>query len=374
MLRSGTIILVCLIACLTGCCVPGHPVESVRVLQDIAAGPKPTALKRDTPEPQRQTVSYVSGQRTLCADLYLPGNGAPEARLLLVPGVARAGYRDERLVAFAQTLARAKFAVLVPDFPNVRRLEVGPGDAREINAAFRHLVSLSGFGPPDRAGLVAASYAVGPTILAALEPDLQGRVKFILAVGGYYNLEETLTFAITGYYRDRTKPNPEWRHMDPLPYAKWVFLSSNLARVPSARDRCLLREIAQRKLDDPDASVDALTRRLGPSGRSFYNLLTTNDPDRVPVLLSRLPRAVQSDIRALNLADRDLSGLDLELILIHGRNDDSIPYTESKALAAAAPHVRFFLVNNLAHVDIQKGGLMDGLRLWCAIDDLLSHR
>ncbi len=361
--------------CMTACCVPGRPIESLKVVQDIAAsGANPTALKQSTAEPERKTVKYESIGRTRSGDLYLPGNRPPEAGIVLVPGVARQGYRDPRLVALANTLARAKFAVLVPDLPNVRRLEVGPEDAHEIAMAFQYLAAQPALAPGGRAGLAAASYAVGPAVLAALEPGVRDKVRFVMGVGGYYDIEEVLTFAITGYYRDTTKRDAPWQKMEPSEYAKWVFLLSNLKRVPNGRDRRLLRQIAETKLEEPKAEVGALARRLGPQGKAFYKLLTAENPERISGLMEKLPAPVRKDVEALNLATKDLAQLRAELILIHGRNDVSIPYTESKALAAAAPRSRLFLINNLAHVDIQKSGLTDALRLWCAIDELLSYR
>ena len=361
--------------CLTACCVPGRPFESLKVVQDVAAsGANSTALKQSTAEPQRKSVTYESNGRMRGGDLYLPGDRAPEAGIVLVPGVARKGYRDPRLVALANTLARARFSVLVPDLPNVRRLEVGPEDAHEIAMAFQYLAAQPGLSPEGRAGLAAASYAVGPAVLAALEPGVRDKVRFVMGVGGYYDIEEVLTFAITGFYRDTTQRDAQWQKMEPSEYAKWVFLLSNLERVPNRRDRGLLRQIAEIKLENPRAEVGNLVRRLGPQGKTFYKLLTEKDPERIPALMKELPVPVRKDVEALNLASKDLSQLKAVLILIHGRNDISIPYTESKALAAAAPKSRLFLINNLAHVDIQKGGLTDALRLWCAIDELLSYR
>jgi hypothetical protein len=368
--------LVCLAAVfLTACCVPGHPFESLKVVQDLAAsGSSNTALKESTSEPMRKTVHYRSGGLERNGDLYLPGDGTPAAGIVLVPGVARAGYRDARLVALANTLARARFAVLVPDLPNVRQLKVGPEDAREIAVAFQYLDSQPALAPKGRAGLAAASYAVGPAVLAALQPGIREQVRFVMGVGGYYDIQEVLTFSITGYYRDKTKRHPEWDRMEPSAYAKWVFLLSNLERIPNSRDRRLLRQIAERKLEEPGADVGGLASRLGSQGRAFYKLLTAENPGQVSRLMKELPAPVKSDIRALDLASQDLSQLKAVLILVHGRTDISIPYTESKALAAAAPRANLFLINNLAHVDIQKGGFTDALRLWCAIDELLSYR
>jgi pimeloyl-ACP methyl ester carboxylesterase len=357
---------------ISGCVIPTHPVESARLLREVAAGEAASALP--AAEPRAEAVAYTVDRQQHTADLYLPPTQIPEAGIVLVPGLAREGNREPRLIVFARSLARARFAVLVPDIPNLRQLKVQAADASQIGDAFRFLVSRSNLAPGGRAGIVATSYAVGPSVLAALEPDIASHVRFLLGVGSYYSLEEVITFAITGYYRDRTKEDPRWHHMQQSEYSKWIFLLSNLDYISNLRDRELLRQIAYRKLRDPAASTETLAPQLGSQGRAFYGLLTTSNPERVPEQLTRLPFAVQQKIAALDLARRDLSHLRAEVILIHGRNDPLIPYTESKALAAAAPKSRLFLVNNLAHVDLEKGGLPDLIRLIRAIDELLDQR
>lgn len=344
------------------------------VLQDIAAGGKPSALKRRTPEPTVQEVAYKIDTRRSSGDLYVSPGQSAMGGIVLVPGVARAGHRDSRIVALARTLARARFAVLVPELRNVSQLKVSAQDAQAIADAGRYLLSRSELAPEGRVGIAAASYAVGPAVLAALRPELNERIDFILGVGGYYDVREALTFAITGYYRDRTRSGARWRYLKPDDQVRLVFLVSTVDRVSSPKDRELLRQIAQRKLQNAHAPVDTLIRQLGAEGRALYQLLIARQPEQVPLLIERLPPAVKQHILALDLASRDLSRLRAQLILIHGRNDRSIPFTESKALSVAAPRARLFIVSNLAHVNLEKGSFIDALRLWCAVDELLSER
>jgi fermentation-respiration switch protein FrsA (DUF1100 family) len=47
--------------------------------------------------------------------------------------------------------------------------------------------------------------------------------------------------------------------------------------------------------------------------------------------------------------------LHAQLLLLHGRGDNIIPYTESIALSASVPDGRadLFIIDGLAHVDLQ---------------------
>lgn len=367
-LGCGLVLLACLVP-LSGCS-PGRGYEAALVLADIAARDNPSRLKSTTPAPLRETVAFTVEGRHYRGDLYRPGT-EPRSALLLVPGAAEAGKDDPRLIAFATTLARARFTVLVPDLASLRQLRANPGNVAEIRDTFAWLVTTKGLAPAQRGGMVAFSYAAGPAILAALDPEIRERTSFILAIGGYHDLPRVLTFFTTGWFRHEGK----WRHLDPNEYGKWVFVRSNLGRLDDPFDRALLAAMARRKMSDLSANLDDLARRLRPQGKALYAFITNGDPQRGPELQQRLPDGIQTDIAALDLASRDLSPLGARLLLIHGYDDSIIPFTESISLASALPpgQARLFLVDGLAHVDLEPG-LRSRFRLWRAIYHLLLER
>lgn len=340
------------------------------MLSDIAAGDGPSRLKDATPLPQRRALAFTVQNKTYHADLYLPGE-AIGARLLLLPGAVETGKDDPRLVAFAMTLARVRFAVLVPDLSGLRSMQIKPAHVGEIVEAFSHLDSLSELGPA-RTGIAAVSYAAGPAILAALDPQVRGQVAFVAAISGYYDLTDVLTFITTGYYRDDRR----WRSRQPNAYGKWVFVASYIDHLQEAQDRTRFAEIVARKLADTDAPIDDLSIQLtGPDARTLLEIVTNHDPQRIPLLVDQLPKPVQADLNALNLADKNLKALDADLILIHGRDDAIIPFTQSQALAQAAPAERtaLFIIDGLAHVEVGPD-IRDYVTLWRAAYTLLGKR
>lgn len=353
-------------------CSPPRAIEATKVLADVAAGDESSWLERTTPEPTRMTLAGASGNSVL-GDLYWPGEPAAGA-LVLVPGAVAEGKDDPRLVAFADTFARARFAVLVPEIPNLRTQELSADDALPIRRAIHHLAGCFASDEEAALGVVAISYAAGPAMLAVLEPETAALVGFVLAIGGYYDVEALITFFTTGYYR--AGPDAPWRYQEPNAYGKWVFVKANAERLSGPADRRALTEMAARKLDELDADVSDLRSGLGPEGEALMALLDNRDPERVPELIAALPEATRAEMRALDLARRDLSWLPFDLILLHGRDDPIIPSTESRALAAAAPGERtsLYVVDSLSHVELGPAGLSDSIKLWRAVYRLLSQR
>jgi hypothetical protein len=165
-----------------------------------------------------------------------------------------------------------------------------------------------------------------------------------------------------------------------------VFAKSVLGQLRDPADRATLEAIVEARMRDPTADVSSLAARLGSEGQSVYRLLTNADADRALELIADLPDETVAMIEALTLADKDLRDLPAHLILVHGKSDPLIPYSESIALARAAPsRSRVIVVNHvLGHVDLNFSSLLslqfwtqqlpDAVRLLRAVAMLMDER
>lgn len=346
-----------------------HGYDTTLMLADLAGLQTPLPDRR--PEAGRSEIEYDADGGRRAADLYTPQGTAARAGLVLVPGAAEGGRRDPRLVEFAEVITRSGFAVLVPDIPSFRELRPSPDSARAIGDGVEQLRRGGALAAGLRLGIGAFSIASGPAVLAALNAPPGREVDFLLLVGGYHDLPRTLTYLTTGYFEADGQP----RQHEPDAYGKWIYALSNDGRMEDPADRAALAAMAHRKLDDLAADIDDLAARLGPAGRAVYDFIDNRDPARVPALLAALPGRVRSDIEALDLATRDLSGLRADFILVHGLDDHIIPYTESVSLAGALPPGRskLFLLEGLHHVDRELRGV-DVWRMWRAVRAVLAQR
>src|SRR5262249_20370951 len=217
---------------------------------------------------------------------------------------------------------------------------------------------------PRPLGIAAISYSVGPALLATLGSGLAGRVDFMVAIGGYYDLEAVVTYFTTRYYRDAA--DGPWTKGNPNDYGKWLFVSANSDAIADMRDRITLEAIASRRMTDNAADIGDLAALLGPEGQSVEALLANRDPDAAGRLIAALPAKLRDNLGALNLRGHDLAGAPRDIILIHGRDDRIIPASESIGLAAALPVEcrHLYLVEHLAHADLQPGDWRDVLTLW----------
>jgi len=345
--------------------------EAAELLRDIAAGDGPSRLKQAMPEPVRTTIRYRGANGERAGDLYR-GSERPRGAAVVVPGLTPDGKDDARLVAFAKSLARGQFLVLVPEIANTRALKVSAADAAFVADAIGELARLFSGGAERSVAVVAISFAVGPVLLAAGETPAGRQVRLAVAIGGYYDIEAALAFATTGAYR---LPDGSWRRGTPNEFGKFVFLRGNADRLADAGDRGRLAAIADRRLANPAAEIGDLAARLGPEGRTVYDLIENRDPERVPGLIARLPAAIRRELQGLDLKGRQFPWLAGPVFLVHGEDDPVIPAGESVKLAGAlGSRAELYLVERFAHVDAGTTNLADSLRLWGAAQRILEER
>jgi pimeloyl-ACP methyl ester carboxylesterase len=343
--------------------------ESLMILLDLVGRPVPTALDFRA-EVSRRAITYKIADRQYQADLYQP-DGPALAGIVFIPGAAQGGKDDPRVVAFAEMLARSRFAVLAPDVVALRGLKLLPESARDVVDALNYILSREELVPNGRLGVLTTSVGIGPTVLALLDSPISERVRFVVSVGGYFDLPRTLTYLTTGHY---TAHGVSMQRA-PRDYGKWVYAISNAALLKNGGERKAFTELAFRKLEDPKARVDNLLAALGPEGRKIYDFITNTDPARSRELLDRFSPALHDDIVRLNLAAHDLSAIRSRFILVHGKDDDLIPYGESISMSKALPanQSKVFLMRGLMHVDVTPS-VVDSVRLWRAIVAVLSER
>ena len=352
---------------LSGCASLNRHHQALLVLGDLSAGSETSRLKRRTEPPRREGLHYEHQGRAYQADLYHPPT-LNRGSLILVHGFTEQGRRDARLVALARTLGRVGFRVMVPELDGLRDYSISTREVTAIVDAIRY-ATREGAETPSQTAIAAVSFAVGPTLIAAMDEAVAHRVSFVVAVGGYYDMTDMLRYVTTGEDRGgigRAAPPPQRE-------ARWAVLLSQLHWLRDEQDRTLLESIARRRLADPDASVADDVRRLGPSGRALYALVTNQQPDRVEALIGKLPPALVNELEALDPSQRSLDRLQARLVLIHGPQDRVIPISHSRRLRDALPagQARLFETEALKHVAVSPGW-RDGWALWRAVGHVLA--
>lgn len=325
---------------------------STLVLNEILHFEKPGLLWQVSSSPKIKEITLSGPRGRVKADLYLPQLIIKRAGILLNHGVIDTGKDDPRLRRFAEILCRSGFVVLIPDFQGMRSFRISPGDIDEIQSAFEHFIQMENYVLKESCGLFGFSYGAGPTIIAACQPKIRDKVRFVVSFGGYYDLKNVLSYIGTGYFEfgGRRYFRP------PQEYGKWVFLANNLDLVRSAKDRSILQEVVKIKLKDEKAVIDNYLEKLGKEGQDILALLSHKDPKQTEAIIKRLPLTIQRELEALAVSAA-LPNLRADIILAHGEDDDLIPFTETLRIAQTVPDPKKAyckIIRTFTHVDPER--------------------
>ncbi|OGL13765.1 MAG: hypothetical protein A3F92_10180 [Candidatus Rokubacteria bacterium RIFCSPLOWO2_12_FULL_71_22] len=286
-----------------------------------------TALSALTPAPVRRPLPLQG----VAADRFTPTGLAGGRPLVLVHGLTPAGKDDPRLQQAAGLLARAGFDVVVPTIPGLTRGRLRPDDAVPVVAA------LAARDAPT--ALVSVSVGAGPALLAAADPRVRDRVRVVVSLGGYASARELVRYYLTGGYA-------------------FGAVHGRVAHDPRA-----VEAFVRANADLLDDATRALLR-----ARAF---------ERIDARLDSASPELERLFRALSPAD-GVSRVRARLLLVHGRADQAVPYTESLRLAAARPErTRLVVVGLLDHVEGDPAGggaVPDLLALWSVMYELLAAR
>ena len=262
-------------------------------------------------------------------DRYRPTGLASAGPLVLVHGLTPDGKNDPRLRRAARLLARAGFDVLVPTIPGLTRGRLRPDDARPVMAALKSRA--------EPARLVSVSVGAAPAFLAAADSTVAGHVRMLLALGAHASALELIRFHLTGEYA-------------------WQTVRGRVTRDPA-----VARPI-----------LEANTELADPPLRAA---LASGDAARVEAAIAALPETTRTLVAALS-PERAVASIRAPIVLVHGRDDRAVPYSESLRLAAARPaHTRVVLVGAIGHVEGAApglGDLVDVARLLAVVYGLLA--
>jgi pimeloyl-ACP methyl ester carboxylesterase len=268
-------------------------------------------------------------------DLYRPPARVPP--LVLVPGAARLGKDDPRVVRLARSLARAGRAVFVPDMALSERRFLESDLEALVDAILGLDRAAFTRGPVSILGI---SYGGSFAMVAAADPRVRERLAQLALFGAYFDLVGVVQAATTGVSIVEGRRIP-WE-MPPEAQAIIEEAAPDLA--PAASRQKLSRALATR---DPAG--------LAATDRALYELLVNRDPERTPELAARLSAEAGGILERFSPATV-VDEISAPVIAMHSMDDPAVPFAEAVRLTRAMPEARLIVVRGFRHVDFSSAG------------------
>jgi fermentation-respiration switch protein FrsA (DUF1100 family) len=318
-----------------------------------------------TPEPSVARIVFPIGEAVMAGDLYRPAGDGPHGAIVFYIGVGPE-HENPDLIRISNAFARAGIVVLIPISPNLSEFRVEPGEDEGAVAAFQFLQAQP-FVDPERVGFFGLSVGGSIAAIAAQDPRIADDVRVVDSFGGYYSAFDMLSALVLR----QIEVDGEWQDWTPASVSIRVFRDTLLVLLP-VEDRAPLAPLFE-------GETTIIPAGLSPDGDRAAALLVNRDPERMPELMADLPPAWRDHLAAISPAT-NVGRLRADLLLMHDRRDNIVPFTESARFYAEAERAgdrHLTLLNLFRHVspgiDNPIRETVEGVRLYRHIYQLLDR-
>ena len=328
--------------------------RTMYLLPEILSASQP-GLLTFAEEPIRHTQMTVSSLNgPVYLDVYAPTTPVPPipgARegLVVIPG-AGDNRTDPQLINFSQSFARAGLVVMDMTTPTLINWDISAQDSDAVVQAFKTLARWPGVGA-NRIGIIGFSAGDALACFAAADPRIRDQVAFILLFGGYFNAISLLR--VVG----RRALTVDGRVQSWQPQYVPIQVLGNIITplLPPSEGARLTNALAP----GGTALTPADLAQLSPDTVASYHLLAGDEPAMVDANIAALSPNIHSLLNELS-PSRVINQIHAPIYLLHDRNDQYVPFTESRDFAAALAHnhqpYEFAEFGIFQHVEV-KGGV-----------------
>ena len=274
-------------------------------------------------DPVRHEVTYPQEIGTGVADVYRIPDSEPRAAVLLFLGANAAGRDDEDVVNLGNALARGGFAVMFHWSPTMAlQHNIDPVEIDNLVRAFQFLEQQD-WVDSKRVGIGGFCVGASFSLVAAADPRISDRVRFVNAFGPYFDAEDLLLQVVTRsrlYQGVRTPWQPDSLTLE-------VFANELIETVGDMADIDLLtKKYLTGELRDGQPATSA--------GQTVDRLLEGVSPGEAAGLYATLPEEFREAMDQIS-PSRYVDDIKAKLLVLHARDDELVPSAESRRLAEA---------------------------------------
>ena len=311
----------------------------------------------------RHTQVEIRGEAgPIYLDIYAPTTppapipGGREG-VVIIPGVGDNRQVDQ-VINLSMSMAHAGLVAVDMTTDSLIDYDLTSADGDAVVRAVLYTQHLPGVGS-TRVGILGFSAGGDLAALAAADPRDRDSLAFITLFGGYYDAGTLLA----DYGRRGYLLNGQVVHWEPNIVPLSVFANAIGDTLPGDQAETLRNAFT---INGFSALSAAQLATLSPAAAAAYHLLSGDQPDQVQANLGALTSAPATHglLAALSPAGM-LHQIAAPIYLLHDRNDQFIPFTQSQAFNAALVALRhqhtYAEFGIFAHVEVKSG--IGGLQL-----------
>ncbi|TGK32641.1 alpha/beta hydrolase [Leptospira gomenensis] len=264
------------------------------------------------------TVS-LSGESVGVLKFFPANRTSFQGTILAINGMAYLGNKDPRFQAVCRGLASCGFLVFCPQMQEISEFKIRLESIEKIKQLILKFSSDANVCPDGTISLLAPSFSASMGLIAAAAPQLEGKVKSILTIGAYGNVQTTLDYLMSAEGSD------EYGRMILL----WNFVHFGIGENEEIR-KALHASILDGSFLRETPELPKVLDSIRPDNRELFLKLKEDREFRAEIWnkIVRNAGPFRSFLQDLQV-DNKLEDLRAHVALIHGVSDNVVPASES---------------------------------------------
>ena len=266
--------------------------------------------------------------------------------LIIFPGASPTAEEHSGLLFLSSVLSDIGFNVYIPRMPLLKDLNISEDNVDWFSHGYSQLIKRDDI-HGSKVSCMGVSFGGAILLKACLQDSmLKSPPHSIITYGTFYDVEKSMEFLIRGKIKIKGKDVS----IKPHEWGLVVFMHNFIASVDVGFNTAHLEKILALRVQDKDVDKE-LTNLHGKDRQLMNDILSSTISDEVARIIDIIFKKrmnVLDGISPKNWCEK----INTKIFVMHGANDNMVPYTQSVDLANHLPNSELFISYLYEHNEI----------------------
>lgn len=275
--------------------------------------------------PNIKSSFYISSnKKKIPLKIFLSKNLNKTATLILFPGATPMGENHLMLNKFANSIAYIGVNVFIPRIPDLKEVKINENCIDQMIDAYNSIVNREDV-DKKKIITIGISFAGSLWIKASTSKKIKIKPTIVISYGSYFDFTDTIKFIMTGQC---SIDNKKYK-IKPDHWGRIVFLYNYLDYYKYSGDNKKIKLfLKDRVLNDGSLSSEIISK-FNYQDKLFIEKFFSDDTNFLLKISDEIIKNIKNKLNLIS--PKNIKGnIDFPIGLIHGLNDDMIPFTETK--------------------------------------------
>ena len=268
---------------------------------------------------------YISSdKKQIPLKIFLSKNDKKTATLILFPGATPMGENHLMLNKFAKSISYIGVNVFIPRIPDLKKVRINEKCIDQMVDAYNSIVNRDNVDKKKIIG-IGLSFAGSLWIKASSSKKIKIKPASVISYGSFFDFKDTIKFTMTG----ECSIDQKRYKMKPDHWGRIVFLYNFLDYYQYPGDTKKIKlYLNDMVLNEGNLSSEIISK-FNHQDKLFIEKFFSNDTSFLLKISDEIIKNIKDKLNLIS--PKNIKGnIEFPVGLIHGINDNMIPFTETK--------------------------------------------